>query len=39
VPDPAYLHFRLQTQYGGAEPSADPADVVAYLNWCRRFPD
>jgi hypothetical protein len=36
-PDPDYLRFRLQTAYGdgGAEPPA--ADVVAYLDWCRRF--
>jgi hypothetical protein len=34
VPDPAYLAFRLETQYGrDAEPSAD--DVVSYLRWCR----
>jgi hypothetical protein len=39
LPDPAYLRFRLQTQYGGAGRSAEPADVVAYLNWCRRFAD
>jgi len=26
VPDPDYLHFRLETQYGAAEP--DPHDLV-----------
>ena len=38
LPDPDYLRFRLQTAYGdaGRGPSAD--DVVAYLEWCRRFP-
>lgn len=35
VPDAAYLRFRLETQYGTAgAPTA--ADVVAYLEWCRR---
>lgn len=34
LPDPAYLRFRMETQYGAAgEP--DPSDVVAYLEWCR----
>jgi hypothetical protein len=33
VPDPDYLHFRLETQYGAAEP--DPRDLVTYLEWCR----
>ena len=39
VPDPAYLRFRLQTQYGtdSAEPSPD--DLVAYLEWCRSYRD
>jgi hypothetical protein len=37
LPDPAYLRFRLETQYGSDhEPEA--ADVVTYLHWCRRFP-
>ncbi len=36
VPDPAYLRFRLETQYGsGHEP--EPGDVVTYLHWCRTF--
>lgn len=36
-PDPAYVRFRLLTAYGdpGARPA--PADVVAYLEWCRRW--
>lgn len=34
VPDPAYLAFRLETQYGDAG-QVDPDDVVAYLRWCR----
>ncbi|MCB1039073.1 MAG: hypothetical protein R2701_12695 [Acidimicrobiales bacterium] len=34
LPDPAYLRFRLETQYGSdATPRAD--DVVTYLRWCR----
>jgi hypothetical protein len=37
MPDPAYLRFRLETQYGDAGRSANAADVVAYLDWCRRF--
>ena len=36
VPDPDYLRFRFQTAFGAGEPA--PADVVAYLKWCRRFP-
>jgi hypothetical protein len=36
VPDPDYLKFRLETQYGsGHEP--EPEDVVTYLHWCRTF--
>ena len=37
-PDPSYLRFRLQTAYGDAERDPAPADVVAYLTWCRRRP-
>jgi hypothetical protein len=34
IPDPDYLRFRLETQYGsGGVP--DPDDVVVYLRWCR----
>jgi hypothetical protein len=35
LPDPAYLRFRFQTAFGTGEPA--PADVIAYLEWCRRF--
>jgi len=37
LPDPAYVRFRMVTQYG--DPSARPApdDVLAYLGWCRRW--
>lgn len=34
-PDPGYLGFRLLTQYGDMSHSPEPADVVAYLQWCR----
>jgi hypothetical protein len=34
-PDPAYLRFRLQTQYGDPDHEPDPADLVGYLRWCR----
>jgi hypothetical protein len=36
VPDSDYLHFRLETQYGTAEPQ--PRDLVTYLEWCRAMP-
>jgi len=36
LPDPSYLRFRLQTGYGDG-PGPPPVDVVAYLEWCRRF--
>jgi hypothetical protein len=35
LPSPDYLAFRMETQYGRADASADPRDVVAYLKWCR----
>lgn len=38
LPDAEYLHFRLTTMYGGADPEPDPTDVVAWLEWCRRWP-
>ena len=34
TPDPDYLRFRLETQYG-TDQAPDPADVVTYLHWCR----
>ena len=36
-PDPAYLRFRLQTQYGDADRDPVPADVITYLEWCRGY--
>ena len=39
VPDPEYLRFRLLTAYGGDGTAApDPSDLVAYLRWCRAYP-
>lgn len=35
----AYLRFRMVTAYGDAGASPDPDDVVAYLRWCRGWPD
>jgi hypothetical protein len=37
LPDPAYLRFRLVTQYGDPDHPPEPADVVAYLHWCRSY--
>jgi hypothetical protein len=37
VPDPAYLRFRMLTQYGDPEHEPEPADLVTYLEWCRRY--
>ena len=36
VPD--YLRFRRQTAFGDPAKAPAPADVIAYLEWCRRFP-
>lgn len=39
LPAPEYLRFRIETVYGGAgDRLLDPADLVAYLEWCRAFP-
>lgn len=37
LPDPAYLHFRLVTQYGDGGHPPDPGDVVTFLRWCRSY--
>lgn len=34
-PDPEWLRFRLQTQYGDPDHPPSPGDVVAWLEWCR----
>ena len=36
LPDPDYLRFRLETQYG-SDREPEPGDVVTYLHWCRSF--
>jgi hypothetical protein len=33
LPDPDYLRFRFETQYG-SDGRPDPRDLVAYLEWC-----
>lgn len=38
LPDRAYLRFRLVTQYGDPEHAPEPADLVAFLTWCRTEP-
>ena len=38
APDPEYLRFRLQTQYGDPECEPEPEDALAYLHWCREYP-
>jgi hypothetical protein len=35
MPDREYLRFRLETQYGDADHEIEPADLLAYLRWCR----
>jgi hypothetical protein len=37
LPSRAYMRFRLQTMYGDPAHPPEPADVVAYLEWCRSF--
>ncbi|MGZ4690123.1 MAG: hypothetical protein ACXVKA_03155 [Acidimicrobiia bacterium] len=35
VPDPEYVRFRLDTQYGATGTPA-PEDLVVYLRWCKQ---
>ena len=35
LPDPRWLRFRARTAYGDPDRRPDPADVVAWLEWCR----
>jgi hypothetical protein len=35
LPDPDYVRFRLDTQYGSSG-VPDPDDLVVYLRWCKR---
>jgi len=37
LPDPGYLTFRIETLYGGHEKALEVADLLAYLEWCRRM--
>ena len=39
LPDPAYLAFRLETQYGTADARPAGEDVLAYHRWCRAQDD
>jgi len=39
LPDAAYLKFRLVTAYGGSGGDPQPKDLVAYLHWCRAWPE
>lgn len=39
LPAEDYLSFRLQTQYGGGSSGPTGHDLVAYLEWCRRYGD
>jgi hypothetical protein len=34
-PDPDYLAFRMETQYGAPSHPPEADDLVAYLEWCR----
>lgn len=36
-PDPSYLEWRRETAYGSAAEAMTGEDVVAYLEWRRRF--
>jgi hypothetical protein len=37
LPDPDYLRFRFETQYG-SDAAPDPRDLVEYLDWCHSLP-
>ncbi len=37
IPDAEYMRFRMVTQYGDAAHRPEPADVIAYLHWCRAY--
>lgn len=40
LPDPSYLRFRYVTAYGGdGDGPPEPSDLIAYLQWCRAWPD
>jgi hypothetical protein len=35
LPDPDYLRFRFETQYG-SNGTPDPHDLLDYLKWCQQ---
>ncbi|HEX3393489.1 MAG TPA: hypothetical protein VHS52_03090 [Acidimicrobiales bacterium] len=35
APDPDWMRFRARTAYGDPDRPPEPADVVAWLEWCR----
>lgn len=37
LPDRAWMRFRLRTAYGDPDHVPEPADVVAWLEWCRSW--
>jgi hypothetical protein len=37
LPPPSYLRFRLLTMYGDPDAPVVAADLVGYLEWCRRM--
>lgn len=37
MPPTSYVDFRLQTVYGSTDGVLQPADLVGYLEWCRRM--
>jgi hypothetical protein len=37
LPPPAYVGFRLETQYGDRSHRPDPDDVLRYLAWCKAY--
>ena len=37
IPPRDYLDFRIQTMYGDGGGSFRPADLIDYLEWCRRM--
>jgi hypothetical protein len=37
APDAAFLRFRLQTYYGDPDREPEPADALAWLEWCRQY--
>ena len=38
-PDREYVAFRMVTQYGDPHARPHAADLIAYLEWCRKWQD